>query len=211
MRDVDSDRGAETYDYVLAQKMALETRSRNFDDRERQQRSMLDRDLDDYFTNSRSRSTSGEGGEDGEVKGEADGGEDDMDQSGDLRNKLNSNISGAGKKRSARERSRHNRHHHGNSARGGGNYPHHSNFHQLDEDLSIPQPGVPRTIPDLDLAEVKERMASSGEEMTEVADWESTLGNEIGNKLSEPKTELMVGVVKIVGMYCIFCKRLSGI
>ena len=58
LRDVDSDRGAETYDYVLAQKMAQETRSRNFDDRERQQRSLLDRDLDDYFTNSRSRSTS---------------------------------------------------------------------------------------------------------------------------------------------------------
>lgn len=57
---------------------------------------------------------------------------------------------------------------------------------EVEDDLSIPRPGVCRIIPDLDPDRA-------------VVDSASSLGEELAAKLSEPKTELMVGVVEEFG------------
>ena len=70
--------------------------------------------------------------------------------------------------------------------------------------MSIPPPGVPRTIPDLNpnvLESLKEVMDDDGEEESSLDENKATLlGDELASKLSEPKTDLMVGIIEIFGV-----------
>lgn len=54
------------------------------------------------------------------------------------------------------------------------------------DDMSIPQPGVPRTVPDID-------------ETRLLTGTDADIGQDLAAKLCEPKTELMIGVVELVG------------
>lgn len=96
-------------------------------------------------------------------------GPDAMDADGDRSGSSQSMV--AGRKRTIKDRL---------GARRKGRSP--SDF----EDMSIPQPGVPRTIPDLDPRVLEDPANNS-------------LGEELANKLCEPKAELMIGVVETFG------------
>merc|ERR1712156_104328 len=64
------------------------------------------------------------------------------------------------------------------------------------ETMSIPPPGVPREIPELNQAVLD----SLHEDMDEGEEDKNTLlGDELAAKLSEPKTQLMIGIVEMVG------------
>ncbi len=79
------------------------------------------------------------------------------------------------------------------------------------ETMSIPPPGMPREIPELSqtvlesLSEVMDQQSSTGHEDSSLSSAENDnkatiLGDELASKLSEPKTELMIGVVELVGV-----------
>ena len=74
------------------------------------------------------------------------------------------------------------------------------------ENMSIPPPGVARTIPDLSsallksLQEVMENDDNDGDDDDEEEDKANLLGNELASKLSEPKADLMIGVVDMFGV-----------
>ena len=68
------------------------------------------------------------------------------------------------------------------------------------ENMSIPPPGVPRTIPDLN-QNVLESLKEVMDDDSSLEDNKATLlGDELASKLSEPKTELMIGVIDMVGV-----------
>ena len=68
------------------------------------------------------------------------------------------------------------------------------------ENMSIPPPGVPRTIPDINQS-VLESLKEVMDDDSSLEDNKSTLlGDELASKLSEPKTELMIGVIDMVGV-----------
>ena len=72
------------------------------------------------------------------------------------------------------------------------------------ETMSIPPPGVPRQIPDLNPTVLESLHENMDEEDSSADGGESEnkaeiLGDELASKLSEPKMELMVGVVDLVG------------
>ena len=68
------------------------------------------------------------------------------------------------------------------------------------ENMSIPPPGVPRTIPDINQS-VLESLKEVMDDDSSLEDNKSTLlGDELASKLSEPKTELMIGVIEMVGV-----------
>lgn len=174
LRDLNSDRGSETYDYVMAQKIAMSLRERDGHQRER---AHLDEELQDYWDNPQKFKSADDHNH------SRDDDHDELHHPGangmdaDTRDSRRNGAIRAGKKRSVKERlGAHPSHHR----------PRGSCEREVDEDLSIPQPGVPRTIADLS---------------NEVLESENVaqLGQEISHKLSEPKTELMIGVVDIVG------------
>ncbi|TRY67014.1 hypothetical protein TCAL_16953 [Tigriopus californicus] len=172
LRDLQSDRGSETYDYVMAQKISMMLHEREGRQKEQAQ---LDEELQDYWDNPQKFKTSNDCAHSRDEDHELHPGANNMDA--DNRDSRRNGAIRAGKKRSVKERLRAHPSHH---------RPRGSCETEVDEDLSIPQPGVPRTIADLsdDVLE-SENVAQ--------------LGQEISHKLSEPKTELMIGVVDIVG------------
>ncbi len=117
LRDVDSDRGAETYDYVRAQELEAERRAhRDREERDREEKG-LDEDLKQYWTS----------------KNDNDEMETDERRSEAIQ---------AGRKRSVRDRL-------GSRQRGGHRSQHRMDSRELDE-MSIPPPGKPRSIPDVE-------------------------------------------------------------
>lgn len=182
LKELDSDRGAETYDFTLAAEVkakeeAIATAGEKKD---------LDRDLDDYFE-----------------KTPAAAGNNDDEMSEDRRQ----DAIAAGVKRSVKDRLGSRRH------------PE-SHRPDFDHGMSIPPPGVPREIPELTpefLESLKDPENNTTSKRDKDADPEadeegcvsddeespkshSMLGEELAAKLQEPKTDLMIGVVDVVGV-----------
>ena len=157
LKDLHSDRGAETYDYYAASE-AARTSQRNSTDSSSVDKEAVDElnaDLDDYWT-----------------------------KKDDRRNEAIQ----AGKKRSVKDRL------------GERPKPSKDDSNDAFETMSIPPPGVPREIPDLNPAVLDSLQENMDEDSSaESENKADLLGDELASKLSEPKMELMVGVVDLVG------------
>ena len=160
LKTLDSDRGAETYDYTLAAEQAKAAESAEAKD----QKKNLDNDLKQYW---------------------------DMETENPDEDRRQDAIR-AGKKRSVKDRIGKRK----------------EEDHHFDN-LSIPQPGVSREIPDLSsefLESLKVTAVDDGEEEDgcvsddDPSESRLLLGEELANRLCEPKTELMVGVVDLIGV-----------
>ena len=68
------------------------------------------------------------------------------------------------------------------------------------ETMSIPPPGVSREIPELNQAVLDSLQEVMEEDNEEEEDKATILGEELAAKLSEPKCELMIGVVDLFGV-----------
>lgn len=165
VRDLDTDRGAEAYDYLLA----AEAKDKAAAEAECGIKSGLDSDLDTYWNSSSSRTSAADA---------------DLQEMEDGRR---GQAIRAGKKRSVKDRlgSRKPKEEAGKRSPDAESW----------ENMSIPQPGVSRNISDLNPAVLEECEA----EMDDEGHLASILGDELAAKLCEPKTELMVGVVDMVG------------
>ncbi len=133
----------------------------------------LDRDLDDYFNSRKSASSAAATSTAAVTASNAD--EQDMETETDDRR---ADALQAGKKRSVKERLGERK---GSYHSGGG-----GGTSDMDGDLSLARPDVPRTIADLDLVVLE-------------GDNDAQLGKEIANKLSEMKSDLIIGVVEQFG------------
>ncbi len=160
MNDVESDRGAETYDYVAA----AEAKERERSEANNVARNELDNELEGYW------------------KRTIDDDDDDQEDS------RRSEAITAGRKRSVKERL--------------GQVKTSGRSSSPDEDswdtMSIPPPGMPRNISDLNPIVVESLEQEMDDEEGE-EDKAARLGDELAAKLSEPKTDLMIGVVEMVG------------
>merc|ERR1712004_773938 len=168
LKDIQSDRGAETYDYIAATNEKRTSSQRNSTESMEQKDSAtleLNADLDAYWNNKR---------EDKE--------EDDR--------KRRTEAIQAGKKRSVKERLGARQKHNDSG----------DNSNDAFETMSIPPPGVPRQIAELN-PNVLESIQNVMDEdsSAEAENKAEILGDELAAKLSEPKMELMVGVVDLVG------------
>jgi phosphorylated adapter RNA export protein len=152
LKDLESDRGAETYDFFLV----AEAREKEKTEAAGRVKSDLDSQLTNYWTEDK------------------------------VEDRRRSEAIRAGKKRSVKDRL--------------GPVGDRSSPDDLD-DMSIPPPGVPRMIPDLNqtvLDSLQNEMQDDSSDETE-DNKITVLGDELASKLSEPKTELMIGVIEIVG------------
>ncbi len=68
LRDLDSDRGAETYDYVLAQEVEQERRARREREEREREEEGLDKDLNEYFNSRKSKEGEAEEGEEDDME-----------------------------------------------------------------------------------------------------------------------------------------------
>jgi len=178
LREIGSDRGAETYDYLLAQEHAATERADAETMRAREREEELDRELHTYWCKGDRES--------GPKEPAAD--EDNMDTGTDDRR---ADALAAGKKRSVKDRVGVRKG--GGGGDGHGMHRHHGVVTGDFDDLSIAQPGVPRSIPDIDLTVIEDAVNADG------AAASALLGKEIAIKLSEPKSDLITGVVELVG------------
>jgi len=191
LKELDSDRGAETYDYSLAAEVKAKEEAIATEGEKRD----LDRDLDDYFQKSPPPPP----------RPSADN-DDEMGETAERRQ----DAIAAGVKRSVKDRLGTRRHHEG---------AHRPDF---DHSMSIPPPGMAREIPDLtpeflqclrdpennrrpskdskDDHEVEEEEEGCLSDDEESPKSHAMLGEELAAKLQEPKTDLMIGVVDVVGM-----------
>ena len=168
LKDIQSDRGAETYDYIAATNEKRTSSQRNSTESMDQKDSAtleLNADLDSYWNNKRE------------------------DKEDDDRKRRTEAIQ-AGKKRSVKERLGARQKHNDSG----------DNSNDAFETMSIPPPGVPRQIAELN-PNVLESIQNVMDEdsSAEAENKAEILGDELAAKLSEPKSELMVGVVDLVG------------
>lgn len=149
LKELNSDRGAETYDYIQVMEAKAEMQAMS------KQKEMEDLDS----------------------------------QLGDYWNRKDQAIQ-AGRKRTIKDRL-------GQSSRLNSSGSPTDQF----ENMSIPPPGVARQIADLNpnvLTNLQEVMDGDGEDDDD--DKAAVLGDELASKLSEPKTDLMIGVVELFGV-----------
>jgi len=157
LKDVCSDRGAETYDYSLTYSESRTTSASDNVDSKKEVTDELDAELSDYWNKNNGESS-----------------------------RKNEAIQ-AGRKRSVKDRL--------GSRMNSRDSP--DNAGDSFETMSIPPPGVPREIPELNQAVLDslQEVMDEGEE-----DKSTLLGDELAAKLSEPKTQLMIGIVEMVGV-----------
>merc|ERR1712212_29477 len=156
LKDVCSDRGAETYDYLAVASESRTASAADNADSKKELQDELDAELNDYWTKTNDSSRKSEAIQ-------------------------------AGRKRSIKDRL--------GSRSNSKNSP--SPGQDSFETMSIPPPGVPREIPELN----QTVLDSLHEDMDEGEEDKSTLlGDELAAKLSEPKTQLMIGIVDMVGV-----------
>jgi len=217
LKDLASDRGAETYDYTIKaeQDKALEEAEKA------KAKVDLDDDLEKYW-NKEGAENDDAGDELAAVNSSGANAADGMEtecavaanDSSSATSRQDHDAIRAGVKRSVKDRL-------GSRKHGGKKDSHHL---EEFENLSIPQPGVPREIPDIsrdflqsltrnETAAAKksnekrkddeedEEGCVSDDDVTDSDDVDdvTVLGEELANRLCEPKTELIVGVVELVG------------
>ena len=179
LKDIQSDRGAETYDFHAAAASSDRRTSsqRNSTESMEQKDSAssaaineLDADLDAYWSTKN------------DVKEESTEG-----------NSRRTDAIQAGKKRSVKERLGTRKSKTRNNDSG-------ENSNDAFETMSIPPPGVPRQIAELNPLILESIQNVMDEDSSAEAENKAEiLGDELAAKLSEPKMELMVGVVDLVG------------
>ena len=170
LKDIQSDRGAETYDYFAATNEKRASSQRNSTESMEQKDSAtveLNAELDAYWNNKRE------------------------DKEDDDRKRRTEAIQ-AGKKRSVKERLGVRKHKNNDSG---------DNSNDAFETMSIPPPGIPRQIAELNpnVLESIQNVMENEDSSAEAENKAEILGDELAAKLSEPKMELMVGVVDLVG------------